>query len=209
MKKENVINVAPIVIHTATIKIVGDSDLILNKMDYYQEAKLVAIQTNQPVPTDPPVPWRIIISKLNWRDGEPTDYTEEGFKKALVENAPCIHAYGLKNSWGEAVTRNGIEQYSTRFKANVNILAKGNLIPIEFTENYIDEKLIAPRKGKPPVYTQLNRFTGWSAEVTIQYLNEYSLDQIVQIINLAGFSMGIGSGRSSGYGRYHIEGVTK
>ena len=27
------------------------------------------------------------------------------------------------------------------------------------------------------------------------------------IINLAGFGNGIGSGRSSGYGRYHVDGI--
>lgn len=35
----------------------------------------------------------------------------------------------------------------------------------------------------------------------------YSLDQIVNIINLAGFGIGIGSGRTSGYGRFQVVGV--
>ena len=37
--------------------------------------------------------------------------------------------------------------------------------------------------------------------------NVYSAEQVLNIINLAGFGIGIGSGRSSGYGRYHIESV--
>ena len=42
----------------------------------------------------------------------------------------------------------------------------------------------------------------------IQYTeNAFSIEQIVNIINLAGFGNGIGSGRSSGYGRYHVEGI--
>jgi len=32
----------------------------------------------------------------------------------------------------------------------------------------------------------------------------YSLEQLVNFINMAGFGLGIGSGRSSGYGRYHV-----
>lgn len=32
-------------------------------------------------------------------------------------------------------------------------------------------------------------------------------EQIVNIINLSGFGLGIGSGRSSGYGRYHVESI--
>ena len=37
--------------------------------------------------------------------------------------------------------------------------------------------------------------------------NIYSAEQIVNIINLAGFGIGIGSGRTSGYGRYHVENI--
>lgn len=37
--------------------------------------------------------------------------------------------------------------------------------------------------------------------------DEISPEQIVNIINLAGFGLGIGSGRTSGYGRYHVDGV--
>ncbi len=42
----------------------------------------------------------------------------------------------------------------------------------------------------------------------IQYTeNAFSIEQIVNIVNLAGFGNGIGSGRSSGYGRYHVEDI--
>ena len=74
-------------------------------------------------------------------------------------------------------------------------------------EHHIDEKLMSPKKGSP-VLVHLNRFSGWSATFTIQYTeNAFSIEQIVNIINLAGFGNGIGSGRSSGYGRYHVEGI--
>lgn len=35
----------------------------------------------------------------------------------------------------------------------------------------------------------------------------FSLEQIVNIINLAGFGNGIGSGRSSSFGRFRVEDV--
>ena len=34
--------------------------------------------------------------------------------------------------------------------------------------------------------------------------SEVEEKQIVNTINLAGFGLGIGSGRTSGYGRYHV-----
>ena len=66
---------------------------------------------------------------------------------------------------------------------------------------------MSPKRGAP-VLVYINRFSGWSSQVHITYTeNVYTLDQIVNIINMAGFGLGIGSGRSSGYGRYHVVGV--
>ena len=139
---------------------------------------------------------------------KPTDFSEEGLIDALKNNAPCISAFGLKKSFMQAVVRNGIDTYSTKFDASVNIVATDNLIPITFASHHVDEKLMSPKKGAP-VLTRLNRFTGWSATFNIQYIENgsYSLEQIVSIIDLAGFGLGIGSGRSSGYGRYHVTNV--
>ena len=84
---------------------------------------------------------------------------------------------------------------------------KSGLVPIKFSEHSIDEKLMSPKKGSP-VLVHLNRFTGWSATFTISYMeNVYSAEQIINIINIAGFGLGIGSGRTRGFGRYHVENV--
>jgi hypothetical protein len=105
------------------------------------------------------------------------------------------------------VVRNEIDKYSTKFKAGVNIIAKGGLVPIEFAEHFVDEKLMSPKKGSP-VLVNLNRFTGWSATLHISMLETvYSIEQVVNVINLAGCGIGIGSGRTSGYGRYHVTDV--
>ena len=152
--------------------------------------------------------WEEIVTKIHWQKPFGDVYTEQTFKDALKNNAPCISAFGLKKSFGQAVVRNGIDTYSTKFDATMNIVAENNLVPIRFTEHYIDEKLMSPKRGAPVLVRQ-NRFTGWSADITVQYIagGSFSLEQIIQVINLAGFSMGIGSGRTSGYGRYHVSGV--
>lgn len=103
------------------------------------------------------------------------------------------------------MVRNEIDKYKTKFDASVNVFASGGLVPIVFSEHYIDDKLMSPKKGAP-ILVYLNRFVGWRADIEIGYVdNVYSLEQIVNIVNLAGFGIGIGSGRTSGYGRYHIE----
>ena len=122
----------------------------------------------------------------------------------LMENAPCITAFGLKKSWCAAVVRNEIDTYGTKFDNAVNIIAERGLVPIKFASYCLDERLMTPKKGAP-IVTRLSHFSGWSAEIKIAYTTHvYSDSEIVNIVNAAGFGIGIGSGRSSGYGRYHV-----
>ena len=205
--KTETIEIKRIDVKQVTVKIVGDGDLILNKMNDVSARQLTDQRKNKAKDLEVPNEWEQIITAMHWRDGKPTDFSENGLIDALKNNAPCITAFGLKKSFGEAVVRNEIDKFKTKFDPSVNIIAKGNLIPIKFTEHYIDEKLMSPVRGKP-VLVRMNRFSGWSAEFTIQFTeNVYSLEQIINIINLAGFGLGIGSGRTSGYGRYHVEEV--
>ena len=208
MSNEIKIEVKPITVNTATIRIAGDGDLILNKMDAPTARNFINERKDKAKDTEKPNYWEEIITKIHWRDGTPKEFTEESMKDALKNNAPCISAFGLKKSFGQAVVRNGIDKYATKFDACMNIVAENNLVPISFVEHHINEKLMSTKKGST-VLAKQNRFTGWSAEITIQYLDNgaFSLEQIIQVINYAGFSMGIGSGRTSGYGRYHIVGV--
>lgn len=207
-KKDIEITVKPLVLNTATITISGDSDLILNKMNDISTRQLVDQRKNKAKTVEDINEWEQVITAIHWRDGKPSEFTKESLEDALRNNAPCITSFGLKKSFEQAVVRCGIDKYSTKFANSVNVVAEGGLIPVRFVEHYIDEKLMSPKRGAP-VLVRLNRFVGWSADVTIQYVEggEYSLEQIVQIIGLAGFGGGIGSGRTSGYGRYHVEAV--
>ena len=156
--------------------------------------------------------WEDICTAIHWRDELPckdtyTEIDEDFFKRQLSENAPCISAFGLKKSWCQTVVRNEIDKYATKFDSAVNISAKRNLVPITFAEWSLDERLMSPKRGAP-IFVALNHFSGWKAEITILFTeNVYSLNEITNIINLAGFSVGIGSGRTSGYGRYHVADV--
>lgn len=207
MKEVKNIEVKAIEPKTLILHIEGQSDLVLNKMNAHTIRTLTDARKDKAKSLEKPNEWEQIITAMHWYNGTPTDFSEEGLKQALVENAPCISAFGLKKSFGEAVVRNELDKYKTKFDANVNIIASNNLIPIKFTEYFLDEKLMSPKKGSP-VLTRLNRFTGWSADITISFLeNVYSEEQIISIVNLAGFGLGIGSGRSSGYGRYKVTSI--
>jgi len=202
------ITVKPIQLTTVTLRIEGDSDLILNQMNAINRRTLTDKQKNKSKKVEEKNEWEEVITAIHWRDGEPKTFTEASMKEALTKNAPCITAFGLKKSFEEAIVRNEIDKFATKFRNGVNVVATNGLVPVTFAEHYIDEKLMSPKRGAP-VLTRQNRFTGWGAEFKIQFIDggAYSLEQIIQIIGLAGFGGGIGSGRTSGYGRYHIAGV--
>lgn len=204
---EKTIELKPLGNSFMEVTIFGDSDLVLNKMNDINAKMLIDKQKSKAKDKSVPNEWEGIITSMHWLNGKPTDYTEKGLIKALEENAPCITGFGLKKSFGDAVVRNEIDKHKTKFDASVNVIAAGGLIPIKFSSHNIDEKLMSPKKGSP-VLTRLNRFSGWSATFTVSYMESvYSAEQIINIINLAGFGLGIGSGRSSGFGRYHVESV--
>ena len=206
-KNEDIINIRPVEIGRARVHIVGDGTLCLNKMNNRNKRTLTDQRKDKAKSMEVPNEWEDIITAIHWRDGDPTEFTEESLIDCLKNNAPCITAFGLKKSWGQAVVRNEIDSYATKFDNAVNITAVNNLVPVSFSDHSVDEKLMSPKRGAP-VLVRLNLFSGWSADIDISYTaNVYSLDQIVNIINLAGFGLGIGSGRTSGYGRYHVESV--
>lgn len=205
--EENVIEVKPLGNRFMEVTIVGDSDLILNKMNDVNAKQLIDKRKDKAKDMEKSNVWENIITSMHWYNGKPTDFSEAGLEDALKNNAPCITDFGLKKSFGDAVVRYEIDKYRTKFDANINMVSNGGLVPITFAEHYIDEKLMSPKKGSP-VLVHLNRFSGWKATFTVSFMeNVFSAEQIVNIINYAGFGLGIGSGRSSGFGRYHVSEV--
>lgn len=204
--KKDIIELKPIGNKTMEVTIMGVGDLVLNKMNDVTARQLTDIRKNKAKDIAVPNVWEEIITSMHWLKGKPTNFSEQGLIDALKDNAPCITGFGLKKSFGDAVCRNEIDKYKTKFEANVNII--GDLHPIKFAEHFVDEKLMSPKRGAP-VLVHINRFTGWSCTFKVSYMeNVYSAEQILNIINLAGFGIGIGSGRSSGYGRYEVVSVT-
>ena len=203
MSKEK-IDIKPLGLQYLTISIEGDTELVLNKMSDPTIRALTDIRKDKAKTNEKVNYWEDVITRMRWRDGTPKTFTEESLKDALINNAPCIPDFAFFKTFGNAVVRNGIDKYKTKFEATVNMLDKDGLVPIKFASHKIVEALMSPVKGKP-VLVPFNTFSGWSAEIRLAFMETaFSTEQIVNIINLAGFGIGIGSCRSSGRGRFHI-----
>lgn len=194
------------------VTIEGEGDLILNKMNARNERALTA--DDRKSIKEVPNFWEDVITAIHWRDPLPVKDTyiecnEELMHSLLKDNAPSLSAFALKRSFCDAVVRNEIDNYKTKFENAINITSENGreLIPVKFAGWEAEKRLMSPKRGKP-INVVLNHFHNWSAKFMVTYLDHvYSRDEILNIINLAGFGLGIGSGRTSGYGRYHITNV--
>lgn len=209
MAKQETLELKKIEVKAAEIHIEGDSDLILNKPNAYYERDCRSHDEGTTSVKQKPNMWEDILTSVTWTIPLPVKDTyeeccEEIYHYMMEHAKPCISSYGLWKSVGDAVVRNEVDNYATKIRNAFNISAVNNAIPVDFTEANVDSKLMPLKKGGHTI-AKLNRFSGWKCHFTIRYTeNVYTLDQIVNFINLAGFGLGIGSGRNSGYGRYHV-----
>ena len=210
-KKTKEIKIPAMPIETVVVTIEGDSDLILNRMSRRNRQDMLDKQAGRPKNTDAHNDWDDAANALHWNIPiEGTVETEEDYALLFEKGTPCMSAFGLGKSLGQTVSRFGFDAKGTEFSANVQIIADNGLIPIRYSEHFLDEKLLPSNTmARTPVRSLQNRFVGWSADITFKYIDngKFTIDQILQIIQYAGFGIGIGAGRTSGYGRYHIAGA--
>lgn len=212
-KDENAMTLYPVETKAITVTIEGTSDLILNQMNARNQRALMGKYTGsgKMVRQDPNM-WEDLITQIHWLNPPPmTDTYKESneamMSKLLKTNAPCITGFGFKKMLASALRNNDIETYANRLNSSINIRCKrGDLIPVRFS-NWGYETKLMPGPMKSQILTYFNHFAGWSADVTIEFTtNVYTAEQIINLVKLAGFGCGIGSGRSSGYGRFTVAG---
>ena len=199
---------------TAMITITGDSDLILNKMRDSTSQALADKQEGKVQGTKQTVnKYEHLIGSLHWLKPLPEniEYTEETWSDLLKNNIPGYPSSGLKKACCDAVVRVIGETYSTKFNANMQIL--DTFLPIEFESVTVDKSLFSPVKGSP-VLCYRNVFHNWKTTFTIKYMpDNYSTDQILEVINCAGFACGIGSHRPSSKGgsngMFHVSSIVE
>ena len=208
-KKDEIIEIKKVDPKTAIFHIEGTSAIICNKMDNVTKRDLTDERKDKAKEVKKPNKWEKIITSIHWNNGDPETFTEESLKEQLANNAPCFTTFGFKKAMCDAVVRFGIDKYSTKFKAAVSMNSKNSLIPFKFSDYRCREELMSPKRGAP-ILVYINEFGGWEADVSITYIDSvYSLEQIVNIINLTGIGIGIGSGRNAEFGRFKVTGVTK
>jgi hypothetical protein len=212
-KKDVVVEIPEVKVKRFKIRIVGDSPFICHAWSEKAKKEMLDNQTGKPKKAkEPKNPVADFIRSMYWLSPMPEEMTEAAFEKAVKKGAK----FGLPVVMFVKAAANG---------ARLNQAAKFN--NEVFSKMWIsgDAGEFAVIKGDPPVMREdmvriggatkvadiryRGEFRNWSVELTVAYnASVSSTEEIINFINLGGFSAGVGEWRinkGGPFGAYHCE----
>lgn len=219
MKKEEkqeltLIQIPKIQIKEANITIVGDSALIVNKFSEKAKREILDKQMKKAKKgKETKVPFADFIQSLHWitpmpeTEGKTEEELKEAFEKAIKDGARFgFPTTGIKQSAISSAYRGGLSKNKVSLQGAFHI--KGELAEIIGELRMREDYVRIPMGGADIVYR--GEFQpGWKATFTVMFDERViSLEQIVQMINLGGFAVGIGDWRTEkggNFGMFHCE----
>ena len=213
-KNVETIEIKPIEIQKTTIRVVGDTPLIMHAWSekakreildkQMKKTKASAKQAKSPVED--------FIRSMYWLEGIPEEMSEDGFEEAIRNGARFgFPVTAFKQAAISAAYRLGWTKDKMSMRGAFFIDGDEN----QMVEIFSDVPVIREDMVKVGMGTADIRFRGefrnWYAELTISYNKngQYSLEQIINIINAGGYVCGIGEWRperDGQYGMFHVAG---
>lgn len=204
-KKE--ITLKEIKIKEVEITIVGKTPLIVNNFNEKSKQQILDSQMKKPKEKEVRNPIEDGMRALYWLTPMPKEFTQESFEKALKEGARFgFPAKGIKASIVSGAYRN--KMTPDKVSLNGAFLIPEELIEIKYEELTIREDYVRIAHGGTDVRFR-PEFKNWSMTFKMQYNeNAYSLEEILNFINLGGFSCGLGEMRiekGDNFGSYEVK----
>jgi len=217
MKKEEsvTIQIPEIKIQRAKIKIVGDSPLLVCKFSEKAKREMLSKDMKKAKKIkETKNPFAEFMHSLHWITKEPDteDKTPEECQKIFEEELKNgakfgFPATGIKQSAISAMYRSGLSKNKVMLQGLFHI--EGKLVEIKGDLSMNEEVARNPSTGAAMILYRGEYAKGWTAEFSVIYKKDnVSLEQIIQMINLGGFDVGIGEWRvekSGNYGMFHCE----
>jgi hypothetical protein len=200
-KNEQTVSIPKIDIRHFTIRLVGDSPLIVHKWSDKAKKEMLDKQMKKAkTGREAKDPWQDYVNSLYWLTEQPAnplqmeiDFAKFGF--------PAI---GFKASAVSAGYRSGITKDKVSSYGAFHIV--GDMVEIQGKPE-IREDMVRIQQTTDIRYRA--EFKQWSAEITIRYnANVMSMEQIINLFNLGGFAVGVGEWRpekGGSFGMYHVE----
>lgn len=220
-KTTEVIAIKPIEVERFTIRLVGDSPLIMHAWSEKAKREMYeAQQGKKKVKTEKERKNAIhdFVQSMYWLEGKPDiepsmsdEESEEAFVKAIQNGARFgFPATAFKQAGNSAAYRMGWVKNQMGLRGAYFIEAdEDGLVEIHSDVPEMREDMVKIGMGTADIRYR-GMFSNWYADLTIQYNKngQFSKSDVINILNAGGFLCGAGEWRperDGQYGMYHVE----
>lgn len=218
MAKKNeaaIIEIKPINIVTTTVRIAGDTPLIMHRWSEKAKRMILEKQMKKTKSSakEAKNPIEDFIESIYWMEGKPSEYTEEAFEEACRNGARFgFPVTAIKQATISSAYRNGLTKDMASLRGAFFIAGEGSdlLAEVKGCTPTMREDMVRVGMGVADIRFR-GEFASWYMDLQVSYNanGAYTLDQIINLINVGGFSCGIGEWRpekDGNYGMYHVAG---
>ena len=214
-KNVELIEIRPIEIQKTTIRIVGDTPLIMHAWSEKAKREMLEKQMKKTKSSarEAKNPVEDFNRSMYWLTPMPTDMTEEGFEKAIDAGARFgFPVTAFKQAAISAAYRLGWAKDKMSLRGAFFIDGDENqMIEIHSDTPTIKEDMVNVGMGTADIRFR-GEFRNWHADLTISYNKngQHTLEQIINIINAGGYVCGVGEWRperDGQYGMFHVESI--
>lgn len=211
-KTTEVLEIRPIEIQKVNLRIVGDTPLIMHA--WSEKAKRMMLEAQMGIAKgkkkEPKNPVEDFIRSMYWLTDMPEEMTEEAFNEAISNGARFgFPVTAFKQAAISAAYRMGWAKDKVSLRGAFFIDSDENgMIEIHSDAPKMREDMVKVGMGTADIRYR-GEFANWYADMTISYnMNgNYSLENIMNIINAGGYICGVGEWRpekDGQYGMFHV-----
>ena len=221
-KASGKIEIQPLEIKIVHIRIRGTAPLIMHRWSEKAKRMILDKQTKatQVKTRELKIPFADFISSAYWMTEEPTGNSDEECEKNFVEAVEKGARWGfpvtaIKQATASASAYNSIGIPKTQIRASFFLKGEGPdmLAEVKGCVPHIREDMVRLASiGSPADIRHRAQFDDWymDLELTYNVNGPLTLEQIINLINIGGFTCGIGEWRpekDGSYGTYVVESV--
>lgn len=207
-----ILEIRPLEIVKTTIRIVGDSPLIMHAWSEKAkremlEKQMKATKTKARAAKNPVEDF---IRSMYWLSDMPTDMTEEGFEAAIANGARFgFPVTAFKQAAISAAYRMGWTKDKMSMRGAFYIDGDSNqMLEIKSDKPIMREDMVKVGMGTADIRYR-GEFRNWYVDMPISFNKngKYEFEQIVNIINAGGYVCGVGEWRperDGQYGMFHV-----
>lgn len=210
-KTEEVVEIKPLDNRQVKIQIIGDTPLIVHA--WSDKAKRMMLEAQQKTTKtkakDIRDPYDEFINSMYWLTEKP-ESTVEAFEQAVSKGAKWGFPVGaIKMAGNSAAYRAGWVKNQMQLRGSYFLKTEwGDMAEIKGDTPIIREDMVRIGMGSADLRYRAE-FRNWTMEMILEYNagGELTLEQIMNVVNLGGYSVGIGEWRpekDGDFGRYHI-----